>query len=93
MVPVTHPDDSNISRQHKTRQHRKLPIDAEHNAEGAAQSHNGNKQILRAVVVDLADIHQIIRHPRHKMASLRIIKKTEGQLLNMGDSTQKNGAA
>ena len=55
----------------------------EHQEKGTDQCHQGNEQVLGAVMGNLADFFQILGQPRHQMAGLLVVEEPEGQLLQM----------
>lgn len=72
----------NHQRYDNKRKDGQLPVDRDHNAERAGQRHHGNEQILRSMMRDLPDIHQVVRHARYQMPRLVIVEKPERQALN-----------
>ena len=58
---------------------RQLPVDREHQHEGADEGHDGDEQVLRAVMGDLADLLQILGHAGDEMAGLLVVEEAEAR--------------
>ena len=62
---------------------RQLGIDDEHQDERADEGHHRDEEVLRTVVGDLADLLQILRHPRDEVPGLLVVVEAERELLQV----------
>lgn len=60
-----------------------MHIDRHHQQESADEGHDGDEQILRAVMSHLADLFQVLGQPPDQMAGLLVVEITEGKLLQV----------
>jgi hypothetical protein len=70
-------------RQNRAGDQRQGWVDPDHQREGAKEGHDRDEEVFRAMMGDLADLLQVLRHPRHQMPRLLIVVEAEGELLQM----------
>ena len=68
---------------HDQHHQRQLPLHAKQHDERANQRDHGNEQVFRAVVRELRNFKQIVRHARHQPARAVAVVKREGQALQL----------
>ena len=83
-----HPPTLEDGEDHKQGHHGKddkgqLPLDGEHQAEGAAQSDHRDEQVFGAVVGQLGDLEQVGGGPAHQLAGAVFVIEGEGQILHV----------
>ncbi|MBB4166516.1 hypothetical protein FHX09_000331 [Rhizobium sp. BK538] len=66
-----------------SRYQRQLPVDREHQQQGAGKGHQCDEKVLGAVVSDFANLFEILRQPPDDMSGLLVVEIAERQLLQM----------
>ena len=82
-VASAHRDEQDDHRHGDHQHERQLLLDVPEDEERAGQRHDGDEQILRAVVRQLRDIEQIRRHAGHQQAGAVFVVKAEAEFLHV----------
>ena len=61
-----------------------LPVDGKHDHNGTCHRHQGDEQVLGAVVGQLCDVKELPGHPAHQVAGAVFVIEPKGQRLDMG---------
>ncbi len=75
--------DADHAGQNKHGDEGERPMHRQHQREGAEQRHQGDEQVLRPMVGDLADLLQVLGDAGDQMARLLPVVETERQLLQV----------